>query len=99
MSFPGQIQPRRSARTSNRPNLLREAWLPYEFDALRIPLGESRARYEAPIDAVLRLWTEEKVTEQTPLFSYQDVTSLPPSLSYDDQTISNATEHGSGAGR
>ncbi len=54
------------------------AWLPYEFDALGIPLDESRARYEATINAVLRLWTEEKVTEQTPFFSFKDATSLPP---------------------
>jgi alkanesulfonate monooxygenase SsuD/methylene tetrahydromethanopterin reductase-like flavin-dependent oxidoreductase (luciferase family) len=54
------------------------AWLPYEFEAFGVPLDESRARYEATIAAVLRLWTEEKVTEQTPYFSFTDATSLPP---------------------
>ncbi|MER6382178.1 LLM class flavin-dependent oxidoreductase [Streptomyces sp. NPDC001250] len=54
------------------------AWLPYEFEALGVPIEESRARYEATIKAVVRLWTEEKVTEDTPFFSFKDATSLPP---------------------
>jgi alkanesulfonate monooxygenase SsuD/methylene tetrahydromethanopterin reductase-like flavin-dependent oxidoreductase (luciferase family) len=54
------------------------AWLPYEFDALGVPLDTSRARFEATIRAVLRLWTESKVTEDTPFFSFTDATSLPP---------------------
>ncbi|KAA6224457.1 LLM class flavin-dependent oxidoreductase [Streptomyces albofaciens JCM 4342] len=54
------------------------AWLPYEFDAFKVPMDESRARYEATIEAVVRLWTEEKVSENTPFFSYTDATSLPP---------------------
>ncbi|MEU7040614.1 LLM class flavin-dependent oxidoreductase [Streptomyces varsoviensis] len=53
------------------------AWLPYEFEAFGVPMDESRARYEATIKAVLRLWTEEKVTEDTPFFSFTDATSLP----------------------
>ncbi|MBO2454943.1 LLM class flavin-dependent oxidoreductase [Actinomadura barringtoniae] len=40
------------------------AWLPYEFEAFGVPLDESRARFQATIEAVLRLWTEEKVTEE-----------------------------------
>lgn len=54
------------------------AWLPYEFEALGVPMDESRARYEATVKAVIRLWTEEKVTEDTPFFSFRDATSLPP---------------------
>jgi alkanesulfonate monooxygenase SsuD/methylene tetrahydromethanopterin reductase-like flavin-dependent oxidoreductase (luciferase family) len=54
------------------------AWLPYEFDALGVPLDTSRARYEATIRAVLRLWSEDKVTEDTTFFSFRDATSLPP---------------------
>lgn len=54
------------------------AWLPYEFEALGVPLDTSRARYEATIKAVLRLWSEDKVTEDTTFFAYTDATSLPP---------------------
>jgi alkanesulfonate monooxygenase SsuD/methylene tetrahydromethanopterin reductase-like flavin-dependent oxidoreductase (luciferase family) len=54
------------------------AWLPYEFEALGVPLDTSRARYEATIRAVLRLWSEERVSEHTPFFSFDDATSLPP---------------------
>jgi alkanesulfonate monooxygenase SsuD/methylene tetrahydromethanopterin reductase-like flavin-dependent oxidoreductase (luciferase family) len=53
------------------------AWLPYEFEALGIPLDTSRANYEATIRATLRLWSEEKVTEDTPFFAFTDATSLP----------------------
>lgn len=53
------------------------AWLPYEFAAFGVPLDESRARFQATIEAVERLWTEEKVTEDTPFFSFQEATSLP----------------------
>lgn len=54
------------------------AWLPYEFEAFGVPLDSSRDRFEATIRAVLRLWTEEKVTEDTEFFSFADATSLPP---------------------
>jgi alkanesulfonate monooxygenase SsuD/methylene tetrahydromethanopterin reductase-like flavin-dependent oxidoreductase (luciferase family) len=54
------------------------AWLPYEFDALGVPMDESRARFTATLTAVRRLWTEEQVTEQTPFFRFDDVASLPP---------------------
>jgi alkanesulfonate monooxygenase SsuD/methylene tetrahydromethanopterin reductase-like flavin-dependent oxidoreductase (luciferase family) len=54
------------------------AWLPYEFEALGVPLDTSRANYEATIRATLRLWSEEKVTEDTPFFSFANATSLPP---------------------
>lgn len=57
------------------------AWLPYEFDAFQVPMDESRPRYEATIEAVVRLWSEEKVTEDTPYFSFTDATSLPRSPS------------------
>lgn len=54
------------------------AWLPYEFQALGVPLDSSRDRFEATIRAVLRLWTEERVSEDTEFFSFTDATSLPP---------------------
>jgi alkanesulfonate monooxygenase SsuD/methylene tetrahydromethanopterin reductase-like flavin-dependent oxidoreductase (luciferase family) len=53
------------------------AYLPYEFDTFGVSLDESRARYDAVVEAMIRLWTEEKVTEHTPYFSYQDATILP----------------------
>lgn len=54
------------------------AWLPYEFEAFGVDMDTSRDRYEATIKTVLRLWTEEKVTAESPFFSFQDATSLPP---------------------
>jgi alkanesulfonate monooxygenase SsuD/methylene tetrahydromethanopterin reductase-like flavin-dependent oxidoreductase (luciferase family) len=53
------------------------AWLPYEFEAFGVPLDTSRARFEATIKAVIRLWTEQKVTEDTEFFAFQDATSQP----------------------
>lgn len=54
------------------------AWLPYEFEALGVPLDTSRANYEATIRATLRLWSQTKVSEDTPFFSFTNATSLPP---------------------
>ncbi|RKT11329.1 alkanesulfonate monooxygenase SsuD/methylene tetrahydromethanopterin reductase-like flavin-dependent oxidoreductase (luciferase family) [Streptomyces sp. 1114.5] len=54
------------------------AWLPYEFEAFGIDLDESRARFTETIEAVVRLWTEDKTSEDTPFFRYTDATSLPP---------------------
>ncbi|WP_037604484.1 LLM class flavin-dependent oxidoreductase [Streptacidiphilus rugosus] len=53
------------------------AYLPDEFDALGLAMEESTDRFRETIRAVLRIWTEEKVTEDTPFFSYRDVTGLP----------------------
>lgn len=57
---------------------LGRAWLPYEFEALGVPIDESRPRFEATTQAMIRLWTREDVTEETPYFSYRNATSLPP---------------------
>ncbi len=54
------------------------AWLPYEFDVFGIDLDDSRAKFTATIEAVRRLWTEQKASEDTPFFRYTDATSLPP---------------------
>jgi alkanesulfonate monooxygenase SsuD/methylene tetrahydromethanopterin reductase-like flavin-dependent oxidoreductase (luciferase family) len=56
------------------------AWLPYEFEALGVPMDTSRARYEETIRAVVRLWTESKVTEDSEFFSFAEATSLPAVL-------------------
>ncbi|MFG3011448.1 LLM class flavin-dependent oxidoreductase [Streptomyces cinerochromogenes] len=53
------------------------AWLPYEFAAFGVPMDESRDRFTDTIAAVRRLWTEEKVTVDSPFFSFREVTSLP----------------------
>ncbi|MFI6849105.1 LLM class flavin-dependent oxidoreductase [Kitasatospora sp. NBC_00085] len=53
------------------------AYLPYEFETFGVDMDSSRERFEATIKAVLRLWTEENVTEDTPFFSYRDATILP----------------------
>jgi len=53
------------------------AYMPYEFAAFGIPLDESRARFVATIDTVLRLWTEPDVTVETPFFSVRRATTLP----------------------
>ncbi|MEV0278512.1 LLM class flavin-dependent oxidoreductase [Streptomyces sp. NPDC050610] len=53
------------------------AYLPDEFDALGLEMDESVDRFRETIRAVLRIWTEEKVSEETPFFSYRDVTGLP----------------------
>jgi alkanesulfonate monooxygenase SsuD/methylene tetrahydromethanopterin reductase-like flavin-dependent oxidoreductase (luciferase family) len=53
------------------------AYLPYEFAALGVPIDESRARFEATVDAVVRLWTEQGVDAETPFFRYRGATVLP----------------------
>ncbi|MEU5190152.1 LLM class flavin-dependent oxidoreductase [Streptomyces klenkii] len=54
------------------------AWLPYEFEAFGVDLDDSRTKFTATIEAVQRLWTEKKASEDTPFFRYTDATSLPP---------------------
>jgi alkanesulfonate monooxygenase SsuD/methylene tetrahydromethanopterin reductase-like flavin-dependent oxidoreductase (luciferase family) len=53
------------------------AYMPYEFAALGVPLDESRERFVASVEAVRRLWTEERVSIDSPFFSFRDATSLP----------------------
>ena len=52
-------------------------YLPYEHDVFDVPLAESHERYEAAVLAVTRLLNETRVTEKTPYFSYENVTTLP----------------------
>jgi alkanesulfonate monooxygenase SsuD/methylene tetrahydromethanopterin reductase-like flavin-dependent oxidoreductase (luciferase family) len=52
-------------------------YLPYEYRAFGISLDSSRDRFESSIGAMIRLWTEEGVTEHTPYFSFSDATILP----------------------
>jgi len=53
------------------------AYLPYEFECFGIDLDQSRARFDASIDLILRLWTEEQVSVSTPFFSVRDASILP----------------------
>ncbi|HET7460518.1 MAG TPA: LLM class flavin-dependent oxidoreductase, partial [Longimicrobium sp.] len=53
------------------------AYLPYEFAAFGVPLDESRARFEATVGAVVRLWTEPAVTLESPFFRLCAATALP----------------------
>ncbi len=52
-------------------------YMPYEFAALGVPMDGSRDRFVATVETVLRLWTEERVTAETPFFAFRDATSLP----------------------
>lgn len=53
------------------------AYLPYEFEAFGVPMDESRDRFAETINTVIRLWTEERVTLQTPFFALRDALVLP----------------------
>lgn len=53
------------------------AYLPYEFDCFGISLDESRARFTACLETIIRLWTEPQVTVETPFFSFKNASSLP----------------------
>lgn len=53
------------------------AYMPYEFTALGVPIDESRERFVATVEAMVRLWTEERVTIATPFFSFEEATALP----------------------
>ncbi|WP_405465303.1 LLM class flavin-dependent oxidoreductase [Streptomyces jietaisiensis] len=53
------------------------AYLPYEFEAFEVPMDGSRERFVATVDAVRRLWTEEKTAVDTPFFRFAEATALP----------------------
>ncbi len=53
------------------------AYMPYEFAALGIPIDESRERFVATVEAIVRLWTEENVCVDGPFFLIRGATSLP----------------------
>jgi alkanesulfonate monooxygenase SsuD/methylene tetrahydromethanopterin reductase-like flavin-dependent oxidoreductase (luciferase family) len=53
------------------------AFMPYEFDAFGISMEESRARFEEGVEALRRLWTEERVTFEGKFHRFENVTSLP----------------------
>jgi alkanesulfonate monooxygenase SsuD/methylene tetrahydromethanopterin reductase-like flavin-dependent oxidoreductase (luciferase family) len=53
------------------------AYLPYEFECFGLDLDDSRARFEASVELILRLWTEKQVTASTPFFHVRDASILP----------------------
>jgi alkanesulfonate monooxygenase SsuD/methylene tetrahydromethanopterin reductase-like flavin-dependent oxidoreductase (luciferase family) len=53
------------------------AYMPYEFEAFGVPMHESRERFEAGILAIMKLWTEEGVTLETPFFHFRNASCLP----------------------
>lgn len=52
-------------------------YLPYEHDTFGVPMEESHERFEASVNALTRLLTEENVTEKTPFFAFENATVLP----------------------
>jgi alkanesulfonate monooxygenase SsuD/methylene tetrahydromethanopterin reductase-like flavin-dependent oxidoreductase (luciferase family) len=52
-------------------------YLPYEYRAFGIPLDSSQDRFAASVAAMIRLWTQEDVAEDTPYFSFSHATILP----------------------
>jgi alkanesulfonate monooxygenase SsuD/methylene tetrahydromethanopterin reductase-like flavin-dependent oxidoreductase (luciferase family) len=54
-------------------------YLPYEYRAFGIPLDSSLDRFTTTVKAMIRLWTEDDVTEETPYFSFSHATILPRS--------------------
>ncbi|MEU0507378.1 LLM class flavin-dependent oxidoreductase [Nocardia sp. NPDC005998] len=53
------------------------AFLPYEFEAFGVDMDTSTERFRQTVLAVARLWTEQKVSEDTDFFGYSDVSSYP----------------------
>ena len=53
------------------------AFLPYEFETFGVDIDSSTERFRATVRAVMRLWTQEEVTEKTDFFSYDGATSYP----------------------
>ncbi|MGW0910049.1 LLM class flavin-dependent oxidoreductase [Streptomyces sp. NPDC002853] len=56
------------------------AFLPYEFDAFGVSMDESIVRFRTTVDSVVRLWTQENVTENTPYYRYENANSFPASI-------------------
>lgn len=53
------------------------AYLPHEFQAFNVNMDDSRDLFEKTIQAVIKLWTEENVTMNTPYFDLLNATSFP----------------------
>lgn len=53
------------------------AYLPYEFEALNVNINESRERFIETVSAVVQLWSQTKVSIETPFFKFTDATNFP----------------------
>jgi alkanesulfonate monooxygenase SsuD/methylene tetrahydromethanopterin reductase-like flavin-dependent oxidoreductase (luciferase family) len=53
------------------------AYLPYEFECFGLALDESRARFDASVELILRLWTEEGVSVSNSFGTLHDASILP----------------------
>ncbi|MEU6997265.1 LLM class flavin-dependent oxidoreductase [Nonomuraea sp. NPDC046570] len=53
------------------------AWLPHEFDLFELSMDESRERFVDTVEAVVRVWTEEKASADSRFFQFSDVDLLP----------------------
>lgn len=51
-----------------------------EFKAFGVPRAQRARRFEANLQAIRRLWTEEKVQMKTPFFELDDASCLPKPL-------------------
>jgi len=51
-----------------------------EFKAFGVPRAQRAKRFEANLEAIRRLWTEEKVRMKTPYFELDDASCLPKPL-------------------
>jgi alkanesulfonate monooxygenase SsuD/methylene tetrahydromethanopterin reductase-like flavin-dependent oxidoreductase (luciferase family) len=53
------------------------AFLPKEFEVYGVPMSESRERFEESIGMILRMWTEERVSQKGRFWSLDDVRLMP----------------------
>jgi natural product biosynthesis luciferase-like monooxygenase protein len=53
------------------------AFIPREFDVFGVSMNESRARFEEGIAAIVRLWTEERVSHEGKFHQFRDVRLMP----------------------
>jgi alkanesulfonate monooxygenase SsuD/methylene tetrahydromethanopterin reductase-like flavin-dependent oxidoreductase (luciferase family) len=53
------------------------AFLPEEFAAFQRSLDESRPRFEAGIEAVTKLWTQDQTVHEDPFYRFGPVSMLP----------------------
>ncbi|GAA4232345.1 LLM class flavin-dependent oxidoreductase [Actinomadura meridiana] len=53
------------------------AFLPNEFEAFGVSMDGSTERFRSTVRSIVRLWTEEDISEDTPYYRYENVTSFP----------------------
>jgi alkanesulfonate monooxygenase SsuD/methylene tetrahydromethanopterin reductase-like flavin-dependent oxidoreductase (luciferase family) len=53
------------------------AFLPKEFEVFGVPMSESRGRFEEAIGMIVRLWTEDRVTQKGRYWNLDDVHLMP----------------------